>query len=140
MLKAKEVVLDSLWRIFLTALLPHKIAESFRKLLVTVTQVNSSGDPLKAANGVSCTGPFLEQLHALLESLGVSFDTNRQLNSAKSSASMEKLNHLFAGGTVSLLAGRECFEDFAIVPATAGNAGGYPWYRYNQKPANLPGR
>ena len=61
-LKAKEVVLDSLLRVLLAILLPHKIAESFRKLLVTVTQANSSRDSLKAADSVSCTGAFLEQL------------------------------------------------------------------------------
>ena len=42
-MKAKEVVLDSLWRVLLIVLLPHKIAEPFRKLLVTITQANSSG-------------------------------------------------------------------------------------------------
>ena len=72
--EAKEVVLDSLWRILLTVLLLHKIAEPFKKLLVITTQANSSGDPLKAVNGVSCTGPFLEQLRALLVPLVVSFD------------------------------------------------------------------
>ena len=72
--EAKEVVLHSLRRILLTVLLLHEIAEPFKKLLVITTQANSSGDPLKAANGVSCTGPFLEQLHALLVSLVVSFD------------------------------------------------------------------
>lgn len=34
-----------------------------------------------------------------------------------------------------MLAGQERFEDFAIVPTTAGSADGYPWYWCNQKPA-----
>ena len=72
-LKAKEVVLDSLQRVLLAVLLPLKIAEPFRKLLVTITQTNFRGDPHKAANGISCTAPFLEQLYTLLVSLVVSF-------------------------------------------------------------------
>ena len=36
---------------------------------------------------------------------------------------------------VSLLAGQERFEDFAIVPATTRHAGGYPWYCATKSPA-----
>lgn len=58
--------------------------------------------------------------------LAISLGTNLRLNSVKSSSSVEKSNHLFAIGTVSLLAGRERFEDLAISSTckaeTAGNA------------------
>ena len=53
-LMAKEVVLDSRQRVLLDILLLYIIAEEFRKLLVTVSQVNSSRGLLKAANSVSC--------------------------------------------------------------------------------------
>ena len=50
-------------------------------------------------------------------SLVVSFSTNPELNSMKSSLSIEKLS-LFLGGLFSLPAGRKHFEDFAIIAAS----------------------
>lgn len=82
-MKAKEVVLDSLWRVLLIVLLPHKIAELFRKLLVTITQANSSGHLSKLLTAFLHRSIPGTASCAFGVSLAVSFGTNRWLNTVK---------------------------------------------------------